>query len=201
MVAERAPQLVAEIGIGTLTGAQILISDGDDGHCQNRDDAIAALSGDSAIPVSTGRTDRHRLNRGGDRQANGASLHDRLSRMKHDEQTRTFIAARLSAGKTKKDAIRILRRYLARRVYQLRAQRPTPTSPPAATSTPAFTWTAAAPSRAGHRPAHNPRIRGNPALYPETPRYSDKKLGTARRKTRPPDPRNTFQLAAQEPLG
>jgi len=139
MVADRAPQLVAEFGIGTLTAAQFLITAGDNPHRLHTADAFAALCGASPIPVSTGRTDRHRLNRGGDRQANRALYTIALSRMKHDEQTRTFIAARLTAGKTKKDAIRILKRYLARRVYQLLLQPPKPTSPPAATSTPAVT--------------------------------------------------------------
>ena len=137
MVADRAPQLVAEFGIGTLTAAQFLITAGDNPHRLHTADAFAALCGASPIPVSTGRTDRHRLNRGGDRQANRALYTIALSRMKHHEQTRTFIAARLAAGKTKKEAIRILKRYLARRVYQLLLQPPKPTSPPAATSTPA----------------------------------------------------------------
>jgi transposase len=102
MVADRAPGLVAEFGIGTLTAAQFLITAGDNPHRLHTADAFAGLCGASPIPVSTGRTDRHRLNRGGDRQANRALYTIALSRLKHDEQTRTFIAARLTAGKTKK---------------------------------------------------------------------------------------------------
>lgn len=155
MVADRAPQLVADFGIGTLTAAQFLITAGDNPHRLHTADAFAALCGASPIPVSTGRTDRHRLNRGGDRQANRALYTIALCRMKHHEQTRTFIAARLTAGKTKKDAIRILKRYLARRVYQLLLQPPEP--PPEDTST---TTSADPPPR---RPGQAP---GLPTITP-----------------------------------
>lgn len=122
MVADRAPQLVADFGIGTLTAAQILITAGDNPHRLLTTEAFVALCGANPIPVSSGRTDRHRLNRGGDRQANRALYTIALSRMKNHEDTKKFIAARLAAGKTKKEAIRILKRYLARHVYQLLIQ-------------------------------------------------------------------------------
>jgi transposase len=125
LVADRAPQLVADFGVGTLTAAQLLITAGDNPHRLATPEAFVALCGASPIPVSTGRTDRHRLNRGGDRQANRALYTIALSRMRHQEQTRTFIAARIAAGKTKKDAIRILKRYLARHIYHLLLQPPT----------------------------------------------------------------------------
>lgn len=126
MVADRAPQLVADFGVGTLTAAQLLITAGDNPHRLHSCEAFVALCGASPIPVSSGRTDRYRLNRGGDRQANRALYTIALCRMKTHEQTRQFIATRLAAGKTKKEAIRILKRYLARHVYKLLTQTPEP---------------------------------------------------------------------------
>lgn len=69
------------------------------------------------IPASSGKTTRHRLNRGGDRQANAALYRIVLVRLCHHQQTKDYMARRLTEGKTKKEVIRCLKRYLAREVF------------------------------------------------------------------------------------
>jgi transposase len=71
------------------------------------------------VPASSGQTTRHRLSRGGDRQLNRALHTVVLHRRQHDPQTRDYIARRLAEGKTRRDATRLLKRYLARHLYRL----------------------------------------------------------------------------------
>ena len=80
------------------------------------------LCGASPVPVSSGRADRHRQSRAGDRRANSALYTMAITRMAHDERTRSYVARRMSEGKTKKDAIRCLKRYIAREAYRALAQ-------------------------------------------------------------------------------
>ena len=72
----------------------------------------------SAIPASSGKTTRHRLNRGGNRQANSALYHIVITRMRHDQATRDYVARRLAEGKTISEIARILKRYAAREVFK-----------------------------------------------------------------------------------
>ncbi len=80
--------------------------------------AWAHLCGVAPIPASSGKTTRHRLNRGGNRQANSALYRIMLSRLRHDQATRDYVARRLAEGKTMGEVGRILKRYIAREVYR-----------------------------------------------------------------------------------
>lgn len=89
--------------------------------------AFAALAGTSPIPASSGNTIRYRLNRGGDRQLNRVLTTIVLVRMRHDQTTRNYLARRRAEGRTTKEIMRILKRYIARQVFRLLvAAHPTP---------------------------------------------------------------------------
>jgi transposase len=79
--------------------------------------ALAHLCGAAPIPVSSGRTDRHRLNRGGDRAANNSLYVIALCRMRYDPRTKAYVDRRTQQGRTKKETIRCLKRYIAREVH------------------------------------------------------------------------------------
>jgi transposase len=85
--------------------------------------AFAALAGVAPIPASSGQTVRHRLNRCGDRQLNRALHTIVLHRRQHDATTRDYIAKRIAEGKSRRDATRLLKRYLARHLYRVLDQR------------------------------------------------------------------------------
>jgi transposase len=126
MVRETAPQLLAETGIGPITGAQLL---GEIAGIDrfSTDAKLARLADCAPIPVSSGRTDRHRLDRGGNRQVNNAIHMIALVRLRHDPETAIYIARQRAAGKTHREAIRCLKRHLVRRIYRLLSD---PTSAP-----------------------------------------------------------------------
>ena len=79
--------------------------------------AFAMLGGASPIPATSGKTRRHRLNRGGDRQANAALHRIVVARLRHDQPTKDYLTRRLREGKSKKEAIRCLKRHVAREVF------------------------------------------------------------------------------------
>lgn len=81
--------------------------------------AFSMLCGASPIPASSGKTERHRLNRGGNRQANWALYEIAIKRMAYDERTRRYVARRTSEGKSRREAVRCLKRYIAREVYRV----------------------------------------------------------------------------------
>lgn len=115
-----APELLAQHGVGPDTAAALLIAAGDNPHRLRSEAAFAALSGSNPIPASSGKTDRHRLNRGGDRQANAALHRIIIVRLKSDPETRSYMAAHLNPNASnKKHVMRCLKRYLARRLYPL----------------------------------------------------------------------------------
>jgi transposase len=118
LVAKTAPQLLAEHGLGVLTAAKLI---GEIAGIERftSDAQLARLAGCAPIPVSSGRTDRHRLDRGGNRQLNHAIHMLALSKIRHDPHTAIYIAKQRHRGKTNKEAIRCLKRHLARRVYNL----------------------------------------------------------------------------------
>jgi transposase len=118
LVAQAAPQLLAEHGLGVLTAAKLI---GEIAGIDRftSDAQLARLAGCAPIPVSSGRTDRHRLDRGGNRQLNHAIHMLALSKIRHDAQTVLYIAKQRQRGKTNREAIRCLKRHLARRVYNL----------------------------------------------------------------------------------
>lgn len=115
---EIAPQLVAETGIGPITAAAVI---GEIAGIDRftTDSQLARLAGCAPIPVASGRTDRHRLDRGGNRQLNHAIHMIAISRLRHDPQTALYIATQRERGKTKREAIRCLKRHIIRRIYQL----------------------------------------------------------------------------------
>lgn len=85
--------------------------------------SFAALCGVSPVPASSGKTIRHRLNRGGDRAANSALHIIAIGRLRTDQKTKDYVARRVAQGHSKLDAIRALKRYLAREVFALIMQR------------------------------------------------------------------------------
>lgn len=113
-----APGLVSRPGFGPEITAQLLITTGDNPDRLRSEAAFARLCGVSPIPASSGRTDRHRLNRGGDRQANRALYMVAIVRMAHDQRTRDYVGRRTAEGLAKKDIIRCLKRAIAREVYR-----------------------------------------------------------------------------------
>ena len=121
LVAQAAPQLLAVEGVSTDTAASLLIAAGDDPERLKNEAAFAHLCGAAPIPASSGKTVRHRLNRHGDRDANRALYVIAMCRMSRDERTRTYVARRAKEGKTKKEIIRCLKRYIAREVYRVLA--------------------------------------------------------------------------------
>lgn len=111
------PALLAVKGIGPVVGAQLLITAGDNPDRLRSSASFAALCGTAPIPVSSGRTDRHRLSRGGDRHANAALHHIVKNRMTHDDRTRRYREEHLAKGWTIKAVYRALKRAVAREVY------------------------------------------------------------------------------------
>ena len=90
MVTELAPQLVAATGIGTETAGQILVTVGDNPERVHSEAAFAMLCGVAPLPASSGKTQRHRLNRGGDRQANRAIHVIATTRKRCDPRTQAY---------------------------------------------------------------------------------------------------------------
>jgi transposase len=133
LVAELAPRLLAERGCGALTAAKLI---GEVAGVERfaTDAKLARTAGSAPIPASSGRTDRHRLDRGGNRQLNCALHRLAVSKARLDPDTAAYLARKQAEGKTRREALRCLKRHLARRVFKL-LQPSTP--PPPAPSTPA----------------------------------------------------------------
>ena len=112
-----APALVNTFGVGLDTAATLLIAAGSNPDRLRSEAAFASLCGVNSIPASSGRTNRHRLNRGGDRQANAALYRMVLVRLSHDPRTQAYMRRRTAEGMSKRDVIRCLKRYVAREVY------------------------------------------------------------------------------------
>ncbi|MFC5125246.1 IS110 family transposase [Pseudoclavibacter helvolus] len=119
LTAAANPALVAAKGIGTITAAQLLVTAGDNPDRLRSEASFAALAGVSPIPASSGKTTRHRLNRGGDRQANAALHRIALVRMSYEPRTRDYVARKRALGHSNKEIIRCLKRALAREVFTL----------------------------------------------------------------------------------
>ena len=119
LVAEVAPQLIAALGIGVHTAAQLLITCGDNPGRVHSEAAFAMLCGVAPLPASSGRIQRHRLNRGGDRQANRAIHVIATTRKRCEPRTQTYIKNKIANGHTKREATRCLKRLITREVYYL----------------------------------------------------------------------------------
>ena len=112
-----APTLVDAFGVGPTTAATLLVVAGSNSDRLRSEAAFASLCGVNPIPASSGKTNRHRLNRGGDRQANAALYRIVLVRLCHDPRTQAYMHRRTAEGMSKRDIIRCLKRYVAREVY------------------------------------------------------------------------------------
>jgi transposase len=117
IVDELAPGLTSQRGIGPVSAAQAIVSFSHPGRCRN-DAAFAALAGTSPLEASSGRTIRHRLNRGGDRALNRAIHTIAITRMRNCPTTRAYVARRTAEGKTPREIRRCLKRYIARQLYR-----------------------------------------------------------------------------------
>ena len=118
LVTATAPELLELHGVGIDTAATLLVAAGDNAERLRHEAAWAHLCGVAPIEASSGKTVRHRLNRGGDRQANHALWRIVITRMSSDARTKTYVARRLAEGRTKPEIIRVLKRYVAREVFE-----------------------------------------------------------------------------------
>jgi transposase len=114
-----APALLHQQGIGPDNAAQLLITAGDNPDRLHTEGSFAALCGVSPIQASSGNTNRHRLNRGGDRHANSALYLIVICRLRHSPATRAYVTRRTADGKSKRDIIRCLKRYIARDIHKI----------------------------------------------------------------------------------
>ncbi len=118
------PRLLELSGVGADVAGQLLVTAGQNTDRLRSEGSFAMLCGVAPIPASSGKTRRHRLNRGGDRQANCALYRVALSRMRWDPRTRAYVERRTTEGLSKKDIIRCLKRLIAREIYYV-LQQPT----------------------------------------------------------------------------
>jgi transposase len=117
LVAETAPELVERIGVGTDTAGALLVAAGENTGRIHNERSFARLCGAAPLDASSGKQQRHRLSRSGDRQANSALWRIVITRLSYDPATRDYLERRCAEGKTKTEAIRCLKRYVARELY------------------------------------------------------------------------------------
>jgi transposase len=117
LTVQASPALSELHGVGPQVSAALLVAAGDNPDRMHSEGAFAALCGVSPIEASSGQTVRHRLNRGGDRQANSALWRIVIVRIGTDDRTKAYVARRIEEGKSKKEAIRCLKRYVANEVF------------------------------------------------------------------------------------
>ena len=119
LTTQYAPRLRGRFGVGPQTAAVLVAVAGDNPERLKSEASLAALCGVSPLQASSGKTVRHRLNRGGDRSANNALWTIALVRMRSDPRTRAYVDRRTKEGMTKKEIHRCIERYLVREVYPL----------------------------------------------------------------------------------
>ena len=125
LVTTHAPALYGLFGVGPHAAAQLLAAAGDNPQRLRSEAAFAKLCGVCPLPASSGKTTRHRLNRGGDRRANNALFTIVLVRMRYDQRTRAYVERRTAQGKTRKEIMRCLKRFVAREVFTAITNPPT----------------------------------------------------------------------------
>ena len=113
-----APDLLAVYGVGIDTAAALLVAAGDNPERLRSEAAWAHLCGVSPLQASSGKVTRYRLNRGGNRQANRALWHIVITRLASDPETQAYMERRVKDGRSKSEAIRMLKRFVAREVYR-----------------------------------------------------------------------------------
>ncbi len=119
LVRTTAPSLLELDGVGVDTAVILLVAAGDNANRVRSEAAWANLCGVAPLPATSGkRTERHRLNRGGNRQANHALWRIVFTRMSSDDRTRAYVARRVAEGRSKPEIMRALKRYVARETYQ-----------------------------------------------------------------------------------
>jgi transposase len=118
LVGATAPELLALHGVGPDTAAQLLVAAGDNPERLRSEAAWAHLCGVAPLQASSGKVTRHRLDRGGNRQANNALWRIVMVRLRSDPDTQTYMERRLKEGRSKPEIVRILKRYVAREVYR-----------------------------------------------------------------------------------
>ena len=114
-----APRLLAEPGVGTDVAAKLVIAAGENPHRLRTEACFAALCGASPVQASSGKTQRHRLNRGGDRQANNALWVVAFHRQRTDPNTQAYFERRTKEGLDHREITRCLKRHLARRFHRI----------------------------------------------------------------------------------
>lgn len=117
LVKKAAPRTLSRYGVGVMCTAQMLITAGQNIERLHGETSFAHLCGSDPLPASSGQTERHRLNYGGDRQANRALYMTAVVRLRGCQRTREYAARRRAEGKSTKDIIRCLKRYIAREIY------------------------------------------------------------------------------------
>lgn len=117
LVNETAPALVTHVGVGVETASALLVAAGDNPERLRSERTFAHLCGVAPVDASSGKQERHRLNRGGDRQANSALWRIVITRLSSDQRTKDYLNRRVAEGLTKKEAMRCLKRYVAREVF------------------------------------------------------------------------------------
>jgi transposase len=126
LVEQLCPALLNQPGVGTLLAAQIIVSWSHPGRCRS-ESAFARLAGIAPLEANSGQTQtRHRLNRGGDRQLNRAIHQAAVIRAKSHPETRAYLQRRITEGKTKREALRCVKRYLTRRLFRILESTPMP---------------------------------------------------------------------------
>jgi transposase len=118
LVATAAPGMTDLLGVGVEVVGQLLTTVGDNPQRMRSEAAFAHLCGVAPIPASSGKTHRHRLNRGGDRAANNALYTVVLTRLRLDQRTHRYVARRTTEGLSRREMIRCLQRYVARELHQ-----------------------------------------------------------------------------------
>jgi transposase len=116
-----AHELRAVLGVGPDVAGQLLVTAGDNPDRLVSEASFAKLCGVAPLEASSGKTVRHRLNPGGDRKANSALYTVVISRLRHDPRTQAYMARRTAEGKSKKEIIRCLKRYVARELFAILA--------------------------------------------------------------------------------
>ncbi|PHM61565.1 IS110 family transposase [Xenorhabdus ishibashii] len=119
IVDELSPELIKRKAVGYECAAQLLITAGDNPERLHSESGFAALCGVNPVPVSSGKNQRHRLNRGGDRAANSALHIIAIGRLRTDAKTQEYVAKRIGEGHSKREAIRCLKRYISREIFTL----------------------------------------------------------------------------------
>ena len=117
LISQHWEDLLSVYGVGIDSAAALLVAAGDNPERLHSEAAWAHLCGVAPIEASSGKVTRLRLNRGGDRQANSALWHIVITRMSSDPRTGAYVERRTAEGKSKKEIIRVLKRYVARELY------------------------------------------------------------------------------------